>query len=140
MFSASTYHFVRMKQNRLVRLHQHRMRTHLGTTLARSTCADIMNQVREFFITWLALNKARHIFWLLLSFALIKKRSKFFISVCPRSTPRQIKVPCLSQVCAKKLVVCIVVTMKVANTNYFGSELQLIRKIFLQNNENTLRS
>ena len=48
-----------------------------------------MNQVREFFITWLALKKVQRIFWLLLSFAFIKKSSKFFISVRLRSTPRQ---------------------------------------------------
>ena len=87
--TSSENYFVVMKQNNIVRSHQHRMGMHLGTLLACSFCTTIMNQIREHIVHKLVLNNVQRIFWLLFSFTFIKKHSKFFICVLPRATPRQ---------------------------------------------------
>ena len=115
MFSARGDYFVCMKQNKLVRSHQHLMGTHLGTPLACSFCTAIVNQVWEWIITWLALKKVQRIFWSLFSITFIKKLCQFFICTCPRSTTRQQRVSVLFQLCPKWAYECVIVTMKISS-------------------------
>jgi len=67
-----------MKQNLRVWTHKNWMWTHFRTTWTNSFCTIIVNQVWEWIIAWLALNKVQRIFRSLFSFVFIKKCIIFF--------------------------------------------------------------